>query len=115
MINFDHNQTERTSENLNQILILCYRFVSHKNGSYIQNLTELFEWVLEYLNHEPQLAQNHLITLSSIVSTLCLSNIGLPSYQSNALIDKVSNLILYFDHLYYNIIIYIIYYYINYY
>lgn len=88
-MNYTNNPNERTAENLNQVLILCHRFVAHKNGSCILNLTEVFEWVLEYLNHKPQLAQDHLNTLSSIVSTLCLSNIGLPSYQANALIDKV--------------------------
>lgn len=89
---YENNQNERTSENLNQVLILCHRLVAHKNGSCIQNLTELFEWTINYLNHKPTLAQNHLNTLSSIVSTLCLSNIGLPSYQSNALIEKVSEI-----------------------
>lgn len=74
------------------MFILCHRFIAHKNGLCIQNLTELFEWILQYLNHKPQLAQDHLSTLSSIISTLCLSNIGLPSYQSNALIEKVSNI-----------------------
>lgn len=91
MINYNNNQNERTSANINQVLNLCHRFVAHKNGSYIQNLSEFYEWILGYLNHESQIAQDHLITLSSIVSTLCLSNIGLPSYQSNALIEKVSN------------------------
>jgi len=92
LTNYNNNQNERTSDNLNQALILCHRFVGHKNGSCIQNLTEVFEWVLGYLNCAPQLAQNHLHTLSSIVSTLCLSNIGLPSYQSNVLIEKVGNI-----------------------
>lgn len=89
MTNYDHNQNERTSDNLNQLLILCHRFMAHKNGACIQNLTEIYEWLLKYFNHEPQLAQNHLNTLSSIVSTLCLSSVGLPSYHSNALIEKV--------------------------
>lgn len=89
-MNYKNDQNERTSNNLNQVLILCYRFVAHKNGSCILNLTEIFEWTLEYLNHSPTIAQEHLSTLSSIVSTLCLSNIGLPSYQSSALIEKVS-------------------------
>lgn len=92
-INYDNNQNERTSDNLNRVLILCHRFVDHKNGSCVQNMTEIFEFILEYLNHEPQLAQDHLHTLSSIVSTLCLSNNGLPSYQSNVLIEKVSNIL----------------------
>lgn len=95
MKNYDDNQSERTSENLNQVLILCHNFVAYKNGSCIQNLTELFEWVLELLSHEPQLSQNHLSTLSSIVSTLCLSKICLPSYQSNTLIEKVSKIVFY--------------------
>lgn len=97
-MNYNSNQNERTTDNLNQVLILCHRFVAHKNGSCIQNLTEIFEWTLEYLNHKPTLAQNHLNTLSSIVSTLCLSKVGLPSYQSSALIEKVSIInILIFD------------------
>lgn len=87
----NNNGNERTSENLNQVLVLCHRFVAHKNGACIQNLTEIFDWSLEYLNYEPRLAQDHLNTLSSIVCTLCLSKIGLPSYQSSALIEKVSN------------------------
>lgn len=91
-INYDNNQNERTSDNLNRVLILCHRFVAHKNASCVQNLTEIFEFVLKYLNHEPQLAQDHLYTLSSIVSTLCLLNDGLPLYQSNILIEKVSNI-----------------------
>jgi hypothetical protein len=90
LINYTNNPNERTAENVNQVLILCHRLVSHKNGSCIHNLTEIFEWVIEYLDHKPQLTQVHLHTLSSIVSTLCLSNIGLPSYQANTLIDKVS-------------------------
>lgn len=93
-MNYNNNQNERITNNLNQVLILCHRFIAHKNGSCIQNLTEIFEWTLEYLNHKPTLAQNHLNTLSSIVSTLCLSNIGLPSYQSSALIEKVSIMII---------------------
>jgi hypothetical protein len=93
---YNNNQNERTIDNLNQALILCHRFIAHKNGSCIQNLTEVFEWVLDYLNYAPQLAEDHLHTLSSIVSTLCLSSIGLPSYQSNTLIEKVSNIYKYF-------------------
>lgn len=93
-MNYNNNQNERTTDNLNQVLILCHRFIAHKSGSCIQNLTEIFEWTLECLNHKPTLAQNHLNTLSSIVSTLCLSNIGLPSYQSSALIEKVSIIII---------------------
>lgn len=88
-MNYSNSQNERTTDNLNEVLILCHRFITHKNGSCIQNLTEIFEWTLEYLNHKPTLAPIHLNTLSSIVSTLCLSNIGLPSYQSSALIEKV--------------------------
>jgi len=96
LTNYNNNKNERTVDNLNQALILCHRFIAHKNGSCIQNLTEVFEWVSEYLNYAPQLAHEHLHTLSSIVSTLCLSNIGLPSYQANALIEKVSNVQIYF-------------------
>ncbi|XP_001952794.2 small subunit processome component 20 homolog [Acyrthosiphon pisum] len=89
LANYNNNQNERTTDNLNQALILCHRFIAHKNGSCIQNLTEIFEWVLSYLNCLPQLAEDHLHTLSSIVSTLCLSNIGMPSYQANVLIEKI--------------------------
>jgi len=92
LINYDNNQNERTTDNLNQALILCHQFVAHKNGSCVQNPTEIFEFICEYLNHKPQLAQEHLCTLSSIVSTLCLSSIGLPSYQSITLIEKVSDI-----------------------
>lgn len=91
MTNYDNNQNEKTLENLNQVLILSHRFIEHKNGSCVQNLTELFDWLIEYLDHKPQLATDHLNTLSSIISTVCLSNIGLPSYQSNTLIEKVCN------------------------
>jgi len=92
LANYNNNQNERTTDNLNQALILCHRFVAHKNGACIQNLTEIFEWVLSYLNYVPQLAEDHLHISSSIISALCLSNIGLPSYQANILIEKVSSI-----------------------
>lgn len=71
-------------------MVLCHRFIAHKNGACIQNLTELFDWLLEHFNHKPQLTQEHLINLCSVVSTLCQLNTGLSSYQCNVLIEKVS-------------------------
>lgn len=86
---YNNTKNDRTSENLNQILKLCLRFIDHKNGVCIQNLTEIFEWLCVYLDHQPQLAHDHLHTLASVVSTISLFQIGLPSYQCYSLIEKV--------------------------
>ncbi|XP_050435060.1 small subunit processome component 20 homolog [Adelges cooleyi] len=92
MKNYDNDPNERTCENLNQLLLLCHRFLSHKYGACVNNLPELFEWLCGYLDHEPQLAQDHLCTLASIVSTVCLYRTGLPSYQCYSLIEKVMSI-----------------------
>ncbi|XP_050524775.1 small subunit processome component 20 homolog [Daktulosphaira vitifoliae] len=87
--NYENNKNDRTSENFNQILLLCLKFINHKNGVCIQNFTEIFEWLCVYLDYQSQLAQDHLHTLASIVSTVCLFRTSLPSYQCYSLIVKV--------------------------